>query len=311
MQYVVIMLHSFMQTLPLLTIDQSLNFHKSMHATKPSFGMDIFEEGFRSEGFVILENNGSGCSSAYSRCGHFIFILTLKGGAIRHINQHTYITKEHSLQLLVPGVIHNFEDTHSDSESLILLFDREFLSIELDELVNFHTLNPEFVALNGIELTKVLAIYEQLNLESKNKNIDYKEICKTLLTQLLYLLKREKLFKLTEHIQNRGEQIVSQFLCLIEEHFQVRRSVQEYADILEITPKHLSETIKKKMNASALSFIHKRQIKEIQYLLVYSDKSIKQIASLLNFETSSDLGRFFKRYVGLSPKNYRLSITNP
>lgn len=273
--------------------------------------MDIFEEGFNADGFVILENNGSGNSSAYSRCGHFILILTLKGGAIRHINQHTYATKEHSLQLLVPGVIHSFEDTQANSESMILLFDQEFLSKELDELVDFHALNPTFVDLTGLELTEVLAIYEQLNLECKNENIDYKEICQTLLTQLLYIFKRAKLSKPQEHIQNRGEQIISQFLCLIEEHFQVRRSVQEYADILEITPKHLSETIKKGMNASALSFIHKRQIKEIQYLLVYSDKSIKQIATLLNFENSSDLGRFFKRNVGLSPKNYQFSISNP
>ena len=86
--------------------------------------------------------------------------------------------------------------------------------------------------------------------------------------------------------------------------------MQSYADILEITPKHLGETIKMTLDKSALHFIHQRIIKEIQYLLVYSDLSIKQIAASLHFENSSEMGRFFKRYEGISPKNFKLAQKN-
>ena len=47
-------------------------------------------------------------------------------------------------------------------------------------------------------------------------------------------------------------------------------------------------------------------LKEIQYLLCFSDMSIKQISHALNFETLSQPRRFFKRYEGMSPKSYRL-----
>jgi len=299
-----------MQELPLMSIEQIINAYKSLHASKPSFGMDVYAEGFNPHGLVVLQNNGKGSTGVPVRCDHYILILTLKGGSVRHVNQHDYEVPAHAIQLLVPEAIHSFEDMEPNSEFFVLLFDREFLPQELETLLYFHKENPQYVDLDGLEFTKVLSIYEQLNLEYKNKDHGYEELSRSLLTQLLYLLKRGKLSKPKEEIQNRSEQITSQFLCLIEEHFHTRKSVQEYADILELTPKHLSETIKSTLHKPALFFIHKRIVKEIQYLLVYSSMSIKQIASSLNFENSSQMGRFFKGYEEKSPKNYRLSLQN-
>jgi len=272
--------------------------------------MDIFEDEFCTDGFVILENNGSGKRNTYSRCGHFILILGLSGGAIRHVNQHSYITQEHTLHLLVPGVIHSFENIGNNPKFLLLFFDRDFIFKELDELIEFHSDHPEYVDLSAVEFSKVLSLYEELNVENKNKDINCREVTKSLVTQLLYLLRRLKLSKSKDVIQSRSDIIINSFLNLIEENFQKHRYVKDYAKLLGLTPKHLSETVKKTTDKSALSFIHKRQIKEIQYLLIFSDKSIKQIAFLLNFENSSELGRFFKRNIGLSPKNYQLHISS-
>lgn len=299
-----------MQSFPLITIEQTLNTYKDLHSQKPTFGMDTYAKDFRADNFVILENNGKGSKGVPIRCAHYICILALKGGSIRHVNQYNYNITAHSLQLLVPGVIHSFEDTEPDSEFVVLLFNREFLPKELEELLAFHKKHPQSVDLDAIEFRHVLNIYEQLNIEYKNTKIDYKEIAKHLLIHLLYILKREKLSKPKVEIKNRAQQISNQFLSLIEEHFQEYKSVKSYADILDITPKHLSETIKECLGKSALHFIHKRIIKEIQYLLCYSNMSIKQISSNLNFENASDFGRFFKRYEGLSPKAYQLQFHN-
>ena len=76
-----------------------------------------------------------------------------------------------------------------------------------------------------------------------------------------------------------------------------KKKVYEYAVLLEITPNHLSETVQQTLNSSALSFIHKRILKEIEYLLSFSDISIKQIASALNFDSASQLkGPFADSY---------------
>jgi len=295
-----------MQELALISIEQSINTYKSLHASKPSFGMDVYADDFNPHGLVILQNNGKGSTGIPVRCNHYVFILTLKGGSVRHINQHDYKVGSHAIQLLVPGVIHSFEDTEPNSKFLVLLFDKDFLPDDLDNLLAFHQEHHEYVDLDGLSFTRVLSLYEQINLEYKNKEDGYSEVATSLLIQLLYLLKRGKLAKPRELLQNIGQQITSKFLCLIESHFQTRKTVQEYADILELSPKHLSETIKEILSKTALFFIHQRIIKEIQFLLIYSEMSIKQIASSLNFENSSELGRFFKRYEEISPRNYQL-----
>ena len=41
------------------------------------------------------------------------------------------------------------------------------------------------------------------------------------------------------------------------------------------------------------------------FLITTTDKSIKEIADLLNFPNASAFGTFFKKQVGMSPVNYR------
>jgi len=296
-----------MHQLPLLSIKKSLELYQNMYAKNPSFGMDIFDENFQAEDFLILENNGEGSSSPNYRCDYYILILSLIGQSIRHINQHDYNIQAQSLQLLVPVVIHSFEDISDVQNSYIILFDKSYLSSELNALLEFHKLHPNYIDLVGCGFAGVQYIFEQINREYQEKKDGYKEITKTLVTQLLLLLKREKLDSLEIKTENRSEQIISQFQSLIEEHYQTKKTVQEYADILELTPKHLSETIKELTNKTALHYIHIRILKELQYLLVYTKLSIKQITTMLNFENSSDLGRFFKRFEGISSSKYRLT----
>jgi len=160
--------------------------------------------------------------------------------------------------------------------------------------------------LDTTQYAEALHIYEQLSTELRTKKDDYKIVSKMLINQLLFLLKREKLSFGLKQNHTRAEQICSEFLILIEEHYWHKKSVKEYASMLGISPKHLSETVKATLHHSALSYIHVRIIKEIQYLLCFGGMSIKQIAYALNFETLSQLGRFFKRYEGMSPKAYQL-----
>jgi len=272
-----------MNQLPLLSIEQSLNIYKKLHAKNPSFGMDIFDKNFSYDNFLILENNGEGNFSPYNRCESYTLILTLKGSSTRYINQHTYEIEEQTLQLLVPGVIQSFQDTSDVQNSYILVFKKEYLSSELESLLEFHKLHPTFSKLVGCSFEKVHQIFHLIDMEYKKKEDGYKEITKNYISQLLLLLKREKLSTIKTKPQTRAEQIITQYQNLIEEHYQTKKTVQEYADIL----------------------------KELQYLLVYTTLSIKQITTIMNFENSSDLGRFFKRLEGISPSKYRLTYKKP
>jgi len=298
--------------LPLLTIEQSINAYKHLLKPDPAFGMDFFADDFEAKGVVLLEDNAAGSQGIPLRFDYYALILRLKGETKRTINQFDYNIKPRSLQLINPGSIFSFEDTSDIAKTYVLLFDKTFIEGENSlleaegKLLDFHQKHQADVLLDMTQFAEVVRLYEQLNSELRAKKSDYKIIVRLLITQLLYLLKRAKLSSERKQDLTRAQQISSEYLNLIEEHYWQQKSVKEYAQILGITPQHLSETVKSTLHHTALFYIHVRLIKEIQYLLCFSEMSIKQISHALNFETPSQLGRFFKRYEEMSPKAYRL-----
>ena len=298
--------------LPLFTIEQTINTYKYLFEPEPVFGMDFFADDFEAKDIVLLEDSKAGSQGIPLRFNYYAFFLRLKGETRRTINQFHYLIKPQSLQLVNPGSIYSFEEISDVSKTYVLLFDKAFIEEEnlspeiQDPLLDFHRKCQKDVLLDMTHFAQAVAIFEQLSSELRAKNSDYKIAAKMLINQLLLLLKREKLNSGMKQNLTRAEQISSEFLILIEEHYWQKKSVKAYASILGITPKHLSETIKSTLHHTALSYIHIRIIKEIQYLLCFNDMSIKQISYALNFETLSQMGRFFKRHEGMSPKEYRL-----
>ncbi len=301
-----------MKTLPLFTIEQTVNTYKYLFEPDPVFGMDFFADDFEAKEIVLLDDTKAGSQGIPIHFNYYALFLRIHGETKRTINQFNYLIKPHSLQLVNPGSIYSFKDTTHASRTYVLLFDKAFieednLSAQIQEsLLDFHRKCQQDIVLDTTQYAHAIAIYEQLSTELRAKNDDYKIVVKMLINQLLVLLKREKLHFGVKQNHTRAEQICSEFLILIEEHYWQKKSVKAYASMLGITAKHLSETVKETLPHTALSYIHVRIIKEIQYLLCFGGMSIKQIAHALHFETVSQMGRFFKRHEGMSPKAYRL-----
>ena len=296
---------------PLLDVEKAIEMYKHLLKPDPNFGTDVFAHDYKSEGIVLIEDVSLQSKGVPIRFDCYAFILRLKGESNRSVNQHHYHIKPRSLQLINPGSLFSFEDISESANSFVLLFDKSFimqenLSTEVtDRLLDFHQRHIENIQLDGTLYAQVLEIYEQINAEFRIKGSAYKSLMKTYINQLLYLLQREKEKLHSANSATQSEQLCSNYLSLIEEHFQEKKRVYEYAELLEITPNHLSETVQQTLNSSALSFIHKRLLKEIEYMLSFSGLSIKQIASKLNFDSASQFGRFFKHHRGVTPKEFR------
>ena len=301
-----------MKPLPLFTIEQTVNTYKYLFEPNPIFGMDFFADNFEAKEIVLLDDIKAASQGIPIHFAYYALFLRIHGETQRTINQFNYLIKPQSLQLVTPGAIYSFKDTTDASRTYVLLFDKTFIEEDnlsspiQDSLMDFHRKCQQDIVLDTTQYAHAVALYEQLSTELRAKNDDYKIVCKMLINQLLVLLKREKLNFGLKQNHSRSEEICAEFLVLIEKHYWQKKSVKEYAYLLGITPKHLSETVKATLHHSALSYIHVRIVKEIQYLLCFGGLSIKQIAYALHFETVSQLGRFFKRHEGLSPKAYRL-----
>lgn len=106
---------------------------------------------------------------------------------------------------------------------------------------------------------------------------------------------------------SRGEKIFTDFIKLVEQNYREIRKVSWYAEKLCITPKYLSETVKKVSKETPNSWIDSYVTKELRLLLKNSSKNIKEIAVEMNFPNQSFLGKYFKDRTGQSPSDYRKS----
>ena len=106
----------------------------------------------------------------------------------------------------------------------------------------------------------------------------------------------------------RKEDVFYRFLLLVEANFQMERSVNFYADSLNITPKHLSAVAKETSGHTAGEWIDSYVVMEAKMLLNNSELSIQEISSRLNFANQSFFGKYFKHHTGMSPRAYRSSM---
>lgn len=104
---------------------------------------------------------------------------------------------------------------------------------------------------------------------------------------------------------SRADAIFTNFIQLVEDNFKRERRVRWYANQLCITPKYLSETVKRVSKRTPNEWIDNYVTLELRVLLKNSSKTIKEITMDLNFPNQSFLGKFFKEHVGMSPSQYR------
>lgn len=94
----------------------------------------------------------------------------------------------------------------------------------------------------------------------------------------------------------------------IETIYRSRReelSLSALADRVHLTPKYLSALFHKEVGETITSFIHKVVIEESKNLLTYSDYTLGEISTYLNFSSQSYFTIVFKKITGTTPGNYR------
>ena len=106
---------------------------------------------------------------------------------------------------------------------------------------------------------------------------------------------------------NAGIRLTASFTKLFEEDFKTLspRSLEDYARQLNVTQNHLNDTVKAVTGKTPGTLIRERIIKEATQLLLHTRLSIAEICYMFNFTDPSYFTRFFKRYTGMTPGQYR------
>ena len=183
-------------------------------------------------------------------------------------------------------------------ESQLFMRKNPCVSLSDEQCAHFeYLLNNLWDRINAEDCQKENVQYQHLKLElikSMGQTICYEILNMYFTNQPLQPLQ-----------QGKKDVVFQNFMLSLFRFYRKERDVSFYARMQHITPRYFSAIIKEKTGDSALQWIVRMVITEAKQLLEESDLSIKEIADQLNFPTQSFFGKYFKQYVGVSPKEYR------
>jgi AraC family transcriptional regulator, transcriptional activator of pobA len=245
------------------------------------------------------------------RKGFYFIGLVTNAGKTEITYDNTSVTDLNSfLVFQSPNLVYSFLRDNS-ARGYLIYFKPECFSFFKPEFEKefpfFNILHTNFFRLNANKFKEFEIPFKEVitTYESVKDNIN--RVASVKLLALLYQLNE---FTTAANQWERGfvapQQILLQkFIQLVNNYYIEKRTVEEYASLLFVTPNHLSHTIKTVSNKNALSFINERLITEAKSLIKHTALDIAEIAYQLNFTDPANFGKFFKKHVGVTPLEFR------
>ena len=209
--------------------------------------------------------------------------------------------------------LHRIEFGESGAEYLALLFNSDFYCIYgHDDEVSCNGLL--FNGSSDVMRLKLTAGQSEALHEITDRIAAEYAVADNLREEMLRILLKRFIIQCTRIARHRmnitrekesGFEIVRQYYNLVDEHYRTKKQVQDYADMLHKSPKTLSNIFSTCKLPSPLRVIHERVEAEAKRLLLYSNKSAKEIADILGFEDQASFSRFFKNMTGQSAVQFR------
>ena len=153
---------------------------------------------------------------------------------------------------------------------------------------------------------KLDTVWKMLEQEMESNDGLQEEMLQMMLKRILILCTR--IYKSqTDYVKvdKPNSDIIREYNFLVEQHFKVKHTVADYAEMLFKSPKTLSNLFKKMGNKTPLQFIQDRKMLEARRLLSYTDKSVSEIGYELGFSEVQSFSRFFKKQAGMSPADFK------
>ncbi|MES2130878.1 MAG: helix-turn-helix domain-containing protein [Bacteroidota bacterium] len=248
------------------------------------------------------------------RHNYYEILLFDKGGGQNMIDFELHEVHSTSLHFVSPGQVHALSRT-KNTDGYLVVFTKDFMllnggnTVVLNDFPAFNKVVSPVLEASSAAFADVFNLVIQMENESK-QDTPLKESILAAYINLLLIKCKALLIETPDYKKNdeTAQQLIQRFNTLLEVHFIEFHKVNEYADLLSITPNHLSDSIKKITGKTAGELIHQRIILEAKRLLLYSDSTAKEIAYILKFNDPSYFSRFFKANTGYSPENFRKEV---
>lgn len=246
----------------------------------------------------------------------YTLIFLEKGNGVYHLDTETIHFEDNLVLFVKPGQI-NKVDKVIFEKCIMLFFEGDFLDVFFNDkdfilkFAYFH--NPElpsFVKLDEAQFQTLNNFAMELRAEIHAQTIDSIHISRSIIYYLLVRLNQAyaKVYGITQ--QTLQNPTVLAFLKLLEKNIKKQKSVESFANDLQISRVQLNSLCQKYFSKTATQIIRERTITEIKKALKYDVKSFSEIAYEYNFSAPSHFSRFVKQMTGKSPQEFKDDLSN-
>jgi AraC family transcriptional activator of pobA len=262
----------------------------------------------------LKENEGSMSNYKPPFRKNFYFIaLVSNAGKTKITYDNTNVTELNSfLVFQAPGLLYSFYRDNS-ANGYLIYFKKECLSFFKPEFEKefpfFDILHTNFFKLNQSKFREFAPYFEEVFSAYENINDSQHRVASIKLLALLYQLKDfTNAFKQWEEGFTTPQQILlRKFIQLINNFYIEKRTIEDYAAMLNVTANYLSQAVKSASDKNALSYINERLVDEAKSIIQFTDLDMAEIAYQLNFSDPANFGKFFKKHTNQTPLEFRKS----
>lgn len=107
------------------------------------------------------------------------------------------------------------------------------------------------------------------------------------------------------YIPSKNYELMKKAMLFISNNFSDNITLEDVANHVHLNPAYFSSLFKQSAGSSFKEYLNMVRIEESKRLLANTDYSIIDIAIATGFEDQSYFSKVFKKYTGLTPKQYR------
>lgn len=244
-------------------------------------------------------------------------LLILSGSASLHIGQKIYPVSSGTFALIPSNAVHMaFGSTDEEFRFIAVLFHPDFLRSFGSDSIQEKYLSPLFRW--QFDCSPVLPDTQDfpdliLDIAScyQKKADGYELYIKARLLQLCFLLYQyAKDFQFQKQ-DSRDYQIslIKDMMIYLQEQCSETVTLQEMADHFHISKGHLCRFFKEMTNTSPIDYLNYYRINKSSQLLRDTDLSISAVAGQTGFNNISYYNRTFRKYMHMTPGEYRKKLT--
>jgi AraC-like DNA-binding protein/mannose-6-phosphate isomerase-like protein (cupin superfamily) len=280
-------------------------------AEKSSFSSDFSIK--RMEDSYDLLN---GRKPAPHRHDYYSVYYIISGRGSHIVDFTEYEIQDRQLYFLLPGQMHKLEFSIQPT-GFIVSFSEQFLISNAipDYLINDIYLFNDYGQSPPLDVHESSAeVYLSLFGQMEQFSVSLEKYTHDAVGALVKLL----LIQSNNHCSLKKEEnpqflettnhLLRSFKQLLNKHFAEHHMVNDYADMLAVTPDYLNKTVKSITGKSAKEHIQSKIITEAKRWLLFTNQSNKELAFSLGFEESAHFNNFFKKNTGLTPTEFKTTV---